>query len=38
MLPPSLGHRLILNLEADAEGISAEKILGEVVEQVPEIA
>jgi MoxR-like ATPase len=38
MLPPSLRHRLILNLEADAEGISAEKILGEVVEQVPEIA
>jgi MoxR-like ATPase len=38
MLPPSLRHRLILNLEADAEGISAEKILSEVVEQVPEIA
>jgi MoxR-like ATPase len=37
MLPPSLRHRLILNLEADAEGISAEKILGEVVERVSEV-
>jgi MoxR-like ATPase len=38
MLPPSLRHRLILNLEADAAGIGAEKILTELVEQVPEIA
>jgi MoxR-like ATPase len=38
MLPPSLRHRLILNLEADAEGISAEKILSEVVERVPEVS
>ena len=37
MLVPSLRHRLILNLEADAEGISAEKILEEVVAQVPEV-
>jgi len=37
MLPPSLRHRLILNLEADAEGISAEKIISEVLEQVPEV-
>jgi MoxR-like ATPase len=37
MLPPSLRHRLILNLEADAGGVSAEKILSEVVEQVPEV-
>ncbi len=37
MLVPSLRHRLILNLEADAEGISAEKILQEVVAQVPEV-
>jgi MoxR-like ATPase len=37
MLPPSLRHRLILNLEADAEGVSAEKILNEVLEQVPEV-
>ena len=37
MLLPSLRHRLILNLEADAEGIGAEKILQEIVSQVPEI-
>ena len=37
MLPPSLRHRLILNLEADAAGISAEKVLAEVVERVPEV-
>jgi len=36
-LAPSLRHRLILNLEADAEGINAEKILAEVVRQVPEV-
>jgi len=38
MLPPSLRHRLILNLEADAAGISAEKVLAEVVERVPEVS
>jgi MoxR-like ATPase len=37
MSPPSLRHRLILNLEADAEGVSAEKIIAEVLEQVPEV-
>jgi MoxR-like ATPase len=37
ILPPSLRHRLILNLEADAEGVSAEKVLNEVLEQVPEV-
>ncbi len=37
MLPPSLRHRLILNLEADAEGVSAEKVLDEVLEQVAEV-
>jgi MoxR-like ATPase len=37
MLLPSLRHRLILNLEADAEGISAEKILTEIVTQVAEV-
>jgi MoxR-like ATPase len=36
-LLPSLRHRLILNLEADAEGITAEKILNEIVTQVPEV-
>ena len=34
---PSLRHRLILNLEADAEGVSAEKILSELVEQLAEV-
>ena len=38
MLLPSLRHRLILNLEADAEGIGAEKILSEVVERVAEVS
>ena len=37
MLLPSLRHRLILNLEADAEGIGAEKILTELVAQVAEV-
>lgn len=37
MLPPSLRHRLILNLEADAEGVSADKILAQVLDQVPEV-
>ena len=37
MLLPSLRHRLILNLEADAEGVSAEKIISEVLERVPEV-
>ena len=34
---PSLRHRLILNLEADAEGVGAESILAEVLRQVPEV-
>jgi len=37
MLLPSLRHRLILNLEADAEGVTAEKILNELVTQVAEV-
>ena len=37
VLLPSLRHRLILNLEADAEGVNAEKILSEIVAQVPEM-
>jgi len=36
LLLPSLRHRLILNLEAAAEGITAEKILTEVAGQVAE--
>ncbi|MGH7773040.1 MAG: AAA family ATPase [Candidatus Binatia bacterium] len=34
---PGLRHRIILNLEADAEGITAEKVLEEVLERIPEI-
>jgi len=37
LMLPSLRHRLILNLEADAEGIHAEKILSEIVAQLPEV-
>ncbi len=37
MVAPSLRHRLILNLEADAEGVGAEKILAEVLERVAEV-
>ncbi len=37
LLLPSLRHRLILNLEADAEGVNAEKILTEVAAQVAEV-
>ena len=37
MSAPSLRHRLILNLEADAEGIGPEEILAEVVRRVPEV-
>jgi len=33
----SLRHRIILNLEAEAEGVTPEKILQEVVERVPEV-
>jgi MoxR-like ATPase len=37
MAMPGLRHRLILKLEADAEGISAERVLAEAVRQVPEV-
>jgi len=37
MLLPSLRHRLILNLEADAEGISTERILTDVSEHIAEV-
>jgi MoxR-like ATPase len=33
---PSLRHRVILNFEADAEGIEADKILTEILGKVPE--
>ena len=34
---PSLCHRLILNLAADAEGITSERVLDQALQQVPEI-
>jgi MoxR-like ATPase len=37
MLAPSLRHRLILNLEADAEGVNPGKILDEIVTQIAEV-
>jgi MoxR-like ATPase len=36
--PQSLRHRIILNLEGEAEGVTAETILAEVVERVTEMA
>jgi MoxR-like ATPase len=35
---PAMRHRVILNFEAEAEGIAPDKILLEVLEQVPEKA
>jgi MoxR-like ATPase len=37
MTMPGLRHRLILKLEADAEGVASEDVLAEVVRQVPEV-
>ncbi len=37
VLMPSLVHRILLNLAADAGGIAAEKVLEEVLERVPEV-
>jgi MoxR-like ATPase len=37
MTAPGLRHRLILKLEADAEGVSSEDVLADVVRQVPEV-
>jgi MoxR-like ATPase len=36
--PQSLRHRIILNLEGEAEGVTAERVVAEVVERVTEIA
>ena len=38
MLLPSLRHRLILNLEADADGVSSDKIFNDLTTRVPEVA
>jgi MoxR-like ATPase len=37
MVTPGLRHRLILKLEADAEGVGSEHVLEEVMRQVPEV-
>ncbi|HEY7168860.1 MAG TPA: MoxR family ATPase [Candidatus Binatia bacterium] len=37
MTLPSMRHRLILNLEADAEGVTADRILTELVSELPEV-
>jgi MoxR-like ATPase len=35
---PALRHRLILNFEAEAEGITTDKIIEQVLSEVPENA
>jgi MoxR-like ATPase len=37
MSAPCLRHRLILSLEADAEGVGAEEVLADVMQRVPEV-
>jgi MoxR-like ATPase len=32
---PALRHRLILNFQAEAENISADQVLGDVIKKVP---
>ena len=36
VLLPAMRHRVILNFEADAEGIDTDKVLLEVLQKVPE--
>jgi MoxR-like ATPase len=36
MAPPALRHRLILSFEADAEGISVDHIIADLLRNVPE--
>jgi MoxR-like ATPase len=38
MALPSLRHRIILNLAGEAEGVTTEELLQEVIETVPEMA
>ena len=33
--PPALRHRLILNFEAEAEGITTDHIIAQVLQDVP---
>jgi MoxR-like ATPase len=35
---PALRHRLLLNFEAEAEGVDPDQVVREVVEEVPELA
>jgi MoxR-like ATPase len=35
---PALRHRLILNFEAEAEGLTSDQILGKILEHVPQTA
>jgi MoxR-like ATPase len=37
MALPSLRHRIILNLAGEAEGVTTEELLQEVLETVPEM-
>lgn len=37
VVPPSLCHRVILNLEGEAEGVTSERVLNEIMERVPEV-
>ncbi len=34
---PSLRHRILLNFEGEAEGISTDEIVKEILAQVPEV-
>jgi MoxR-like ATPase len=36
--PPALRHRVLLNFEAEAEGVSPDRIVSEAVEKTPEVA
>jgi MoxR-like ATPase len=33
---PALRHRIILNFDADAEGVSSDAVLTSVIEETPE--
>jgi MoxR-like ATPase len=35
---PALRHRVLLNFEGEADGITTDKILGDIVAQLPEQA
>lgn len=36
--PPSLRHRLLLNFEGEAEGVSTDDVIGELLEKLPELS